>query len=606
MRFINKLILFIAVLLAVSHAVAAAAAAPAARPNILLIVADDLGFSDLGSYGSEIDTPNLDRLAQRGLKFSHFYTAAACSPTRAMLMTGVDHHQTGFGALAETRQGHQMHAPGYEGYLRADVATLPERLRARGYRTMMAGKWHLGLIPESGPKARGFDRSYALSHGVSGHYSDKGYMPQTPKVDYFDEGELVRPPADFYSSDYFTTKLLEYLAESRAAGQPFFAYLPYTAPHYPLQAPQELIKKYLPRYERGWDEIRAMRIAKLRRLGLLGAKTPAAPRPDGIPAWDTLSDQQRQFETKRMAVYAAMIERMDDNVGRLLAALDSAGVANDTLIVVMSDNGAEATELETLPPLAPWYDKNFDMSYEALGGPQSYVSQGPGWASVSSTPVSWYKGLVAEGGVRAPLIIAGPTVRRGLRGDTVTVMDLAVTVLDAAGVAALDEALQSRGVREPQGKSFLPLLRQAHVPHVGEPVFMESAGSVAAIEDGRWKALRVGAPWGDGVWRLFDLRSDPAELVDLGASQPARLERLRAGYQAYAQRVGVQDPNGPPVPWGFSAKFPATAVSKSVLENMRRGGAALPAGGPPGAAELPEADEPVISEAQLPPKPESR
>lgn len=557
------------------------------RPNIVLIVADDLGFSDLGAFGGEIDTPNIDRLAQRGLAFTHFYTAASCSPTRAMLLTGVDHHQTGFGTLAEIRQGHQLHAAGYEGYLSNRVATLPERMREVGYRTLMAGKWHLGLISESGPKARGFDRSFALAHGLSSHYSDAGYSPLTPKVDFYENGARVSLPGDFYSSDTFTDRLLGYLKEPGESRQPFFAYLAFTAPHYPLQAPQSLIEKYLPRYAQGWDEVRAGRIARLRVAGLLGKDTPAAQRPEGIPAWIELTDEQRRFEVKRMAVYAAMIERLDQNVGRLLTALEASGVANDTVVVLMSDNGAEASEQDTLPPLTPWFRKTFDLSYDAMGGAKSFVALGPAWASVAATPLAWFKGLVAEGGVRSPLIMAGPGVGHGRRGDTVTVADLAVTLLDEAGLSAFDRKMRSAGLLAPEGRSFRSLLSRDNsalprrINYPGPVVYMESSGSAAAIEGGRWKALRLDAPWGDGQWRLFDLQQDPAELLDLAVTQPSRLTRLREGYARYEKRVGVQSVDGPPMAWGFSARFPDTPASKAVLK-------ALPKPAPPADSPKPD------------------
>lgn len=572
------------------------------RRNIVLIVADDLGYSDLGAFGGEIDTPNLDRLAANGRRFTQFYTASTCSPTRAMLLTGVDHHRTGFGTLAEAMHADHARAPGYEGRLNDRVVTIAELFRAAGYATAMAGKWHLGLTADAGPAARGFDRSYAMTHGTSSHYGDGGYSPAVERTDYFEDGRRVVPPANFYSSDTFTDKLAGYIDASARRGRPFFAYLAFTAPHYPLHAPRELIEKYLPRYAEGWERVRATRVERLRANGLLGpTNLPAGPLA-GVPAWTDLNEDERRLEIKRMAIYAAMVERLDYNVGLLLARLADQGVADDTIVVFMSDNGAEASELETLPALRPWFEKHFDNSYASLGTSRSFASYGPAWASVSATPFAWHKGLVAEGGVRSPLIIVGAGVHtalagsRGLRTDAVTVADLAVTLLDLGGVRHPGSTFEGRRVHAPDGRSFRSLLEvrgdvevtadvavtadaevaadvavtadvevAADARDAGRIVHFESFGTAAALLDGRWKALRIGAPWGDGEWRLFDLLRDPAEIVDLAAEHGGLLARLVRSYERYAADVGVQPLAGAPLAWGFSARFPKTCASEYVL-----------------------------------------
>lgn len=547
---------------------APAAAAAAERPNVLLIVADDLGWSDLGAFGGEIHTPSLDALAARGLQFTHFYTAAACSPSRAMLLTGVDQHRTGFGTLAETRQGAQHGAHGYEGYLSPNVVTVPELLRAAGYRTAMAGKWHLGLIEAAGPHARGFDRSYAMTHGLASHYDDGGYSPQVPKVEYFEDGRAVVPPQGFYSTDAFTDRVIEYIDESLAARRPFFAYLPYTAPHFPLHAPPELIEKYVPVYERGWDALREQRAGRLRELGLIGARTRAAPRMPGLPAWSALPAAERRYEAKRMAIYAAMVERIDQNVGRLLRHLERRGIARNTIVVFLSDNGAEATEFETVPFVAPWFAEHYDNSYESIGGPRSFVSYGPGWAGVSGAPLSWHKGLSSDGGIRAPLIVAGTGIAAGRRAQTVTVADLAATLLELTGVRHPGTAYAGRTVHALDGVSFAALLQDGADAAGTRFTFAESYGSSAVIFEGRWKALRLGAPWGDGRWKLYDVRRDPAELDDRADEQRALLAKLTRAYDEYVRRVGVVPAEREPATaWGYSSRYPDTPATLALPDS---------------------------------------
>ncbi len=532
------------------------AAAPVAPPNILLIVADDLGYSDLGFYGGEIDTPNLDALARRGAAFSQFYTASSCSPTRAMLLTGVDHHRVGFGMLAEVRQSVHQHAPGYEGELDPRAPTLAERLRKRGYYTVMAGKWHLGDTGASTPVARGFDHSYSIAHGASSHFDDRGYMPSVPKVEHREDGARVAVGADFYSSDFFVARIMRYLDEPAAQGRPFFAYLALTAPHYPLHAPRNLIDKYQARYAKGWDVVQRQRVRRLQSVGLLGRDRIAAQRAANIPRWLALSTDVRRFEAHRMAIYAAMIERLDQDVGQLLQHLNDGGRLANTLVVFMSDNGAEATELDTMPALKTWYDKEFDNSFDTLGSAGSFVALGPAWAGVAATPFAGFKGLTQEGGIRAPLIVAGPGVLRGWRTQSVNVADLSATLLADAGIELANAVASVPGELPLDGQSFLGLLRHANqLPAQGQ-LFFETYGAAAVIDSGRWKALRLGPPWSDGQWRLYDLRTDPAELHDLSAAERPRLTGLIAAYSSYAKRVGVVPPEREPVlPWGYSNRY---------------------------------------------------
>ena len=289
---------------------------------------------------------------------------------------------------------------------------------------------------------------------------------------------------------------------------------------------------------------------------MLGRERDAAQRATNIPRWLALSTDERRFEARRMAIYAAMIERLDQNVGQLLQHLKVSGLLANTLVVFMSDNGAEATELDTMPALQTWYNKQFDNSFDSLGSAGSFVALGPAWAGVAATPFSGYKGLTNEGGIRAPLIVAGPGVLRGWRKQSVNVADLSATMLAAAGIDATGRDLPAAGELPLDGKSFLATLRHVqHVPAVGK-LFFETYGAAAVIDAGRWKALRLGPPWSDGQWRLYDIHSDPAELHDLSATERPRLTALIDGYASYAKRVGVVPPEREPVlPWGYSNRY---------------------------------------------------
>jgi arylsulfatase A-like enzyme len=336
-------------------AAVAALATPAVaqdRPNILVIVTDDLGWSDLGAFGGEVDTPNLDRLALSGVRFTGFHTAPTCSPTRSMLLSGVDNHEAGLGTMAEMQLPTQKAKPGYEGYLNDRVASIPELLGAGGYYTVMAGKWHLGLTDERSPAARGFDRSFALLQGLGNHFGadqDGAWRAGDLAADYREDGKLTRLPDGAYSSDYFADKLIAYLGAPRPAGkanQPFFAYLAFSAPHWPLQAPRDLIAKYKGRYDAGPEALREQRLARQKALGLV----PRDAKPfalTGVTPWASLTAEERAIQARKMEVYAAMVDRVDQDVGRVLDSLEKSGQLDNTLILFTSDNGPEGSRMET-------------------------------------------------------------------------------------------------------------------------------------------------------------------------------------------------------------------------------------------------------------------
>ncbi len=500
-----------------------------ARPNVLLILADDLGYSDLGAFGSEIATPNIDRLAAEGIRLTNFHATATCSPTRSMLLTGQDNHEVGYGNMLEIMADNQFGQPGYEGYLNDRAVTFASRLREVGYDTVMAGKWHLGMRSQSQPRAQGFRRSVSMMHSGADNFEAKPYLEQNREAIWLEDGERITLPEDFYSSDYYARRLVEFLQERTA--QPFFAYLPFQAVHYPHQAPSDLIERYLPTYAEGYDALREMRYERLVQLGLMPGGR-AMTRAPAIPRWEALSAEQRHRRVRQMAVYAAMLEAMDAAVGRVLDALRADGRLDNTLVVFMSDNGADSVELDQVSPA--YYARNFDLSTERLGLRGSYSSYGAGWASASMSPLRAFKGAAYEGGMRVPLIARWPgRIEPGSISHAFGfVTDLAPTVLTAAGV----------GTRL-RGADLTPMLggrsQGVHAPDAA--ICYELAGS-AAVFRGDLKLTRDIPPFDDRRWRLYDLAADPGETRDLAAERPETVTALTAAFDAYAEDVGVVHP----------------------------------------------------------------
>ncbi|MBR8657477.1 arylsulfatase, partial [Achromobacter sp. Marseille-Q0513] len=432
------------------------------RPNFLIIMADDLGYSDLGCFGGEIASPHLDRLAARGLRMRNFYCAPFCSPSRAMLLTGLDAHLVGFGALREVMDPRQAGKPGYEMYLNDLAPTLSERLRDVGYRTYLSGKWHLGRETPHCPHARGFDRSYGLIDGSSSHFDQTATGATDPSAmplaTYRENGRLIQLPASgFYSSAAYADKLISYLQADAGQDAPFFGMLAFTAPHFPLHAPDEYIARYAGRYDTGYDAIRRARYARQVALGLARADAEPYPGHPRWPAWETLPPAIRQLEARNMAVYAAMIECMDFHIGRVLDALRALGQLDDTVILFLSDNGPEGNSVLDTLRTRDWVREQMDNRLENRGRPGSFIEQGPGWAQVSSTPSRMYKSFTYEGGIRVPCIVAGP----GITGDGrivdgfAHITDVLPTLLELAG-APLGVIPQDRPAPPPPGRGRPP------------------------------------------------------------------------------------------------------------------------------------------------------
>jgi len=516
-------------------------AAADTRPNILLIVADDLGYSDLGAFGGEIDTPHLDQLVRDGRILTSHYVGATCSPTRSMLMSGTDNHLAGLGNMAELLTPSQVGQPGYEGYLNPQSLAMPEVLRDAGYHTYMAGKWHLGTSVATGPKARGFESAFVLLGGAGSHFAPVAGKPIVADLaaQYRDGDDLVSLPASFYSSDSYTDQLISYIDANKGDGKPFLAYAAYTAPHWPLQAKAEDIDRYKGRYDAGYDVIRQARIDKQKSLGLLPADwqpNPRLPVTDTLPDWAHLSPDQKATEARKMEVYAAMVNNLDRNIGRLIQHLKDIGAYDNTLIFFQSDNGAEAAA-------SPFPNNpNTDNSLANIGRPLSNVGYGGRWAEVSATPFRLFKGYQTEGGIVAPAIVRMPKQAAGRAPLTqvTRAMDLLPTFMALAGVSNPGSTYQGHTVHPVTGVSLLPALdgREAQVRPAGTLLAGELFGSRFVRRD-HWKMVSLMSPVGNEQWQLFDLNSDRGEIYDLASVRSDIVSELSQGWDLYAQQTGV-------------------------------------------------------------------
>jgi arylsulfatase len=524
---------------------AATAAAPAAaavpRPNILFILADDLGYSDLSAFGSEIPTPNLDALAANGMVLTDFYAAMSCAPTRAMLMSGMDHHLAGMGVQGAPQREDQKGQPGYEGFLNFRVASLAELMTDAGYNTYMTGKWHLGYETEQGPRARGFKRSFVSLDGAAhlGGWDWRGPQPAR----YRDGDEIVNVGDDFYTTRFYTQRMLEYIEQDRAEGKPFFAYLAYTAPHWPLQAPDEAIARFAGKYDAGYEALYASRFARQKELGLVAADAAPIDPARFRPRWSEVSAEDRRAESRRMEVYAAMVSELDRYVGDVVAYLERTGQLDNTFIMFMSDNGAEPGRRDLVAPISEHVGKEYDHSVENLGRATSYVMYGANWASVSASPFNRHKGTAFQGGVKVPAFVRFPAlVAPGTRSSaTGTVRDLLPTFLALAGSAPPQGTFRGQPVLPVQGKSLLPLLRgEADAVHAPDEVFAFEQGGNRSVRQGNWKIVWDRAlPEAERRWQLFNLATDPSEQHDVSATEPERFAQLLAAWDRYDEENGV-------------------------------------------------------------------
>jgi len=511
------------------------------RPNIMLVVIDDMGYSDIGPFGAEIRTPALDRLAASGVKFTDFYVGPACSPTRSMLMSGTDNHVAGMGANAEGLAPNQIGQPGYEGYLNDRVVSVASLMKEAGYHTYMAGKWHLGEEPEHDPSRRGFEKSYALLQGGASHFDDEWMMCANYTPTYRENGVRVHVPRGFFSSEFYTDKVIEYI-DGQNDDKPFFAYLAFTAVHDPLHLPDDWLDKYKDRYDAGYEAVRMARLKRIKEMGLVPEGTELGPWLATVPTWNDLDQEQRTMEARRMEIYAAMVENTDFHIGRLLDYLQTSGRIDNTLVVFFSDNGANGLPMHAYPGTdEAWVERNSDNRFENWGRRGSRIAEGMGWAQASVTPFRLFKGFIAEGGIRSPLIVSGPGVKGVGEIETAFshVMDLGPTFLEIAG-ATYPDTFEGRKVVSQRGKSMLPVLtgKSDSVRGEDEPVGWEMMGW-RAVRMGQWKITWIDRPFGTSGWQLFDLTNDPGETKDLHADNPTQLQRLLKMWDEYEEEVGI-------------------------------------------------------------------
>ncbi len=539
-------------LLAVCLVALSLPAAPAPRPNILLILADDLGFSDLGCYGSSIATPNLDRLAAGGLRFTQFYNAARCCPTRASLLTGLYPHQAGVGHMLQS-----WRPPSYTAGLGENTATIAELLRDAGYRTYHVGKWHVGgvggnLTPDAPaarnhPMNRGFDRAYGSGGGGN-------YFALTPL--YLDR-ENIKAGEGFYATDAFTDNAVKFLEAHGAAykDRPFFLHLCYTAPHFPLHAKPADITKYRGKFTHGWDAERERRFAKQKELGLFPRDAQLSPRAPEAKAWKDLTEAERKDWDLRMAIYAGMIDGMDQGIGRVLDVVKKLGAEQNTLVIFLSDNGASAEFLDTWPNTARGHKPGSEP-----GTRESHKCLEVGWANAANTPFREHKMWNHEGGISTPLIVSCPVgvaARGQLAREPGHVIDLLPTFLELAGTK-YPEQFKARALTPLPGKSLLPTLQGKPL---GERTLAWEHEGHRAVRVGDWKLVASFR----ASWELYDLSRDRAELKNLAAQQPAKVKELAAAWQQWADKVGV-------VPW---EQLPSANYKPTV--SYRKKGEAVPA-----------------------------
>ncbi|MGB5206141.1 MAG: arylsulfatase [Azonexus sp.] len=520
------------------------------RPNIVVILGDDMGFSDMGAFGSEIRTPNLDSLASKGVRFTNFYTNPSCSPTRATLLSGVDTHRNGLGNMDEWTAPNQRGAVGYEGYLNDRVATLPQLLRDAGYHTYMVGKWHLGKSPEQIPAARGFERDFSLLDGAGSYWDMTNFTGASPLSVFTEDGRyLTKLPDDYYATKTYTDKLIGFIDANRGDGKPFFAYVAHQAPHDPYHLPRDWRNRHVGEYDRGWDAVRAERLKRQVELGIMPAGTQLAERMWFVPDPIVLAPASRALLGKKMELYAGMMENMDFHIGRLIDHLKKIGEYENTIFIVFGDNGAEGTDLFAQIAGTPG---TRDFLYAAIkwsqthpnawGDPGSYVGYGPMWAQVSMTPFSQYKGWVAEGGIRNALVVSGPVVKRpagSINHGIMHVADIMPTLLEVAGTSY---PKTSGGSELPplMGKSWGPMLTgQVESPRTTKDYLGWEVFGNRAVRQGDWKLRWQYKPFGKGNWELYNLATDPAERIDLAAERADKLKEMLGLWNDYVQANNV-------------------------------------------------------------------
>lgn len=521
------------------------------KPNILLIVADDAGYSDFSCYGGEIPTPNIDGLANKGIQLTDFHVAPNCAPTRAAMLSGMDNHLSGLGTMAELITKNQKGKPGYEGHLNFNVVSLAEVLQQSGYRTYMSGKWHLGAKKEeTRPHARGFDRTFSMLAGGASHWQDNTPLIPGKPSPYSVNGKIIKNlPEGFYSSKNYTDSIISYIEKDIYTDKPFFAYLAFTAPHNPLHAPKEYIEKYIGKYNAGWEEVYAKRLKRLKELKLVPSDQKASPYPEWLMKWDDLSDEQKAARSRDMEVYAAMIDYMDMSIGRLIDYLKKTNQYENTMIVFISDNGASKTTIMDYASLGDEvasYLETFDNSIDNKGLPNSAIDIGPAWAWAANTPFRLTKGYPTEGGMRVPCVIKMPETLKGKpkkMSGFAYVSDLMPTFLELAK-AEHPSTYNGHSVLPMQGISMLTGLTSTSNMFENREFGFEIYGMLT-YRSGPWKIINMPIPYGTGEWQLYNLQSDISEQSDQATTKPAILKELVSKYKIYVEKNGIITPDHP-------------------------------------------------------------
>jgi arylsulfatase A-like enzyme len=524
------------------------------RPNIVIILGDDLGFADMGAFGSEIKTPNLDALAREGVRFTNFYTHASCSPTRSMLLSGVDTHRNGLGNMDEYTAPNQQGLAGYEGFLNKQVATLPQLLKGAGYHTYMVGKWHMGKAPDLIPAARGFERDFSLLDGAGSYWDMTSFTAASPLSLFTEDGKyLTELPKNYYATKTYTDKLIGFIDANHSDGKPFFAYVSHQAPHDPFHLPRDWRNRHVGEYDKGWDAVRQERLKRQVELGIVPAGTTLAERMWFVPDPVLLAPATRAILGKKMELYAGMVENLDYHVGRLIDHLKQIGEYENTVFIVFGDNGAEGTDLFAMIAGTPGSrdylfaaSKWSQTNPNAWGDPGSYVGYGPMWAQVSMTPFSQYKGWVAEGGIRNALIVSGPVVKRpkgSINRGLMHVADLMPTLLEIAG-ARYPQTLEGRELPPLIGKTWGPVLAgQAESPRTEQDYLAWEIFGNHAVRQGDWKIRWEYKPFGKAQWELFNVAADPSERKDLAEERPDKVRELVALWDSYVRANNVVLPS---------------------------------------------------------------
>ncbi len=524
------------------------------RPNIVLIAADDLGYADTGMFGGEIRTPHLDSLAQQGVRFTNFYTSATCSPTRCMMISGIDTHIAGLGNMDEYIAPNQKGVPGYEGVLNDRVVAFPQILRDAGYHTYMAGKWHLGKQPDKIPAARGFERDFTLMQGGGSYFDDTGLTLRSPRSIYTSDGKyLTKLPRNFYATKTYTDKMIEFIESNRRDGKPFFAYVAHQAPHDPFHLPNDWLRRYEREYDQGWDIMRKQRLQRMIELGIVPAESRLAERMWFLPEASNLAPGPRAIAARKMELYASMVENMDHHIGRLIDYLKSIGEYENTLFIFFSDNGPEGTDLGAMlrgqvgSENYLFHAIKWSQTHPgAWGRAGSYVGYGAPWAQVSATPFRLYKAWTAEGGIRSPLIVSGAGVRQpagSINHGLMHVMDIAATLLEIAGVDHPSN-YNGREVAPLQGKSWKTTLAgETESPRDSEDWLGWELWGNRAIRKGDWKLLWLHKPMGTAGWELFNLREDLGETKNLASQYPDKVRELLALWDEYVKTNNVIIPD---------------------------------------------------------------